>query len=165
MSAFKSQARHIRDAVIQVLQGIQYDAGSGPEPAFDPDANPVTSNPADELKGEPFCLVYPGKLETKKAARGIQDRTVNLCVFLELSLESSTGRTQAQTYDYMYDLTELVLNALDEGDYTDALHSDDSTIVNWIMNASVGTMRPAKSKVGVVLLCQIDVAIKYSFDL
>jgi hypothetical protein len=162
LPAFKSVSRHIRDAVITLLEGVRYDAGSGAEAAFDL----VTNDPSAEFSGEPFCLVYPGKLETKKAAIGLQDRTVNLAVFIELSLESDTsGRTQGQTYDYMYDLTELALNALDEGDFTGVLNTEDNTILNWIMNATVGTMRPAKTNAGAVLLCQIDVAISYQYDL
>jgi succinate dehydrogenase flavin-adding protein (antitoxin of CptAB toxin-antitoxin module) len=160
MSAFKAYARHIRDAVITLLESVTYDTGNGAEQAF----SQVSSDPNAEFSGEPNCLVYPGKLETKKAARGMQDRTVNLCVFIELKLEK-TGRTQAQTYDYMYDLTELVLNALDEGDYDGALNTEDSSIANWIMNATVGRMAPAKSKAGVVLLCRIDLAVSYQMAL
>lgn len=161
MSAFKAVARHIQDAVIELLEGITYDTGSGPDQAF----QLVTSDPGAEFSGEPYCLVYPGKLQTKKAARGLQDRTVNLAIFIELSLEAKSGRTQGETYIYMYDLTELTLNALDEGDYDNALNTEDNTITNWIMNATVGTMRPAKTKAGVVLLCQIDVSVSYQMDL
>lgn len=160
MSAFKAVSLHIRDAIIELLQDITFDAGSGAEAAF----GLVTNDPAAEFDQEPYCLVYPGKLDTKKAAVGLQDRDVYFAIFIELTLETK-NRTQAQTYDYMYNLSELVLNALDVGDFTGVLNTEDSTIVNWILNASRSTMKPAKTKAGAVLLCQIDACVSYSMDL
>ena len=166
MTAFKSVSRHLRDALIEVLQGIQYDAGSGPEQAF----QLVDGNPSDEFDQEPYALVYPADLINTKSQTGEQDRNLQFEIFLLLKLENglnadSSARTQEQTYDYMYDLAELVLNALDEADWNDTLHSDDVTIVNWILNASRGTFLPAKMKAGAVLVCTIHVSVEYSFDL
>lgn len=160
MSAYKSQARKIRDALVTVISGINYDTGSGPEQAF----QLVTGDPATEFNQEPYALVYPAPIDSIKGATGQQDRTVAFKILILLNMENG-ARTQSQTYNYMFDLTELVLDVLDEGDFHDTLNTIDNTLGTWIMNASRGTFVPAETKAGAALLCTIDIAVSYSKDL
>lgn len=160
MPAYKSKSRHIRDALIVLLQGINYDAGGGSEPAF----GLVTSNPSAETNQEPYALVYPAQIADTKGAVGQNDRAVGYAIFIELNLETA-NRTQDQTFNYMYDLTELVLDTLDSGDFHDSLNAQDSSIGTWLMDVSRSTFRPAKSKTGAVLLCTIDITVSYSKNL
>lgn len=161
MSAYKSQARGIKDALVTLLSGVQLDAGHGAEPAF----GLVTDDPSMTFTGnEPFVMVYPAPSNDTKAAIGQNDREVAFIVIVVLSMENKQ-RTQVQTYDYMYDLTELILDCFDEGDFTDALNRTDTTLHTWIMNATRSTFLPAEAKAGAILLCNIDVAVTYSKDL
>lgn len=158
--AYKSKARKIRDALVTILQGINYDAGTGNEPAF----GIVTADPSLESDEEPYALVYPGLINNNLVATGEMDRSVGFAVFVVLKMETDS-RNQLQTYDYMTDLTELILDTIDEGDFTDVLNTVDSSLGTWMMEATRGTFKPAKSNSGAILLCQIDVAIHYSKDL
>lgn len=157
MSAYKSKARKLRDALVTVIQGINYDAGGGSEPAF----ALVTGDPSQEFNQEPYALVYPAPINSTKGATGQQDREVTFQILVLLNMETG-ARTQSQTYDYMYDLTELILDALDAGDFHDVLNTVDPTLGTWLMDASRGTFVPADTKSGAALLCTIDVAVNYS---
>ncbi len=158
--AYKGKTRHIRDALVTLLQGVTYDAGGGSEPAF----GLVTADPSQEFTTEPFCLVYPAMSQDVKGATGQNDRTAAFAIFVMLNMETGT-RTQAQTYNYMSDLTDLILDALDEGDFNDSLNISDNTLGTWLMDASRSDFRPAETKGAAVLLCSIDVAITYSKNL
>jgi hypothetical protein len=160
MSAYKGMTRKVRDALITILQGITYDAGSGAEPAF----GLVTRDPKSENGQEPYVLIWSIPSRSAVVAVGQVDRTLNYAIFIELTLES-TSRTQAQTIDYMSDLTDLTMDALNEADYNGQLHTIDNTIQNWILTVTKSDFKPAKSKNGAVLLCQIDVCVSYSVDL
>ncbi len=160
MAAYKGKIRRIRDALVGILQGVAYDAGGGAEPAF----GLVTSDPALEFTKEPFCLVFPAPSTDAKGAVGQQDRTVAFAIFITLSMETAT-RTQQQTYDYMSDLTDLILDGIDEGDYIDSLNTIDPTLGTWLMQATRSNMQPGETKGGAVLLCSIDISVTYSKNL
>jgi hypothetical protein len=160
MSAYKSKARKLRDALVTVIAGIQYDTGSGPSQAF----QLVTGDPSAAFNQEPYALIYPAPINSTKGATGQQDRNVTFQIIVLLEMENE-ARTQSQTYNYMYDLTELVLDSLDSGDFHDVLNTADPTLGTWLMDASRGTFVPATVPSGTVLLCTIDVAISYSIDL
>ena len=160
MSAYLSPQRALKNALVSLLQTITYDAGSGPEQAF----QLVTTDPKAEFDQEPYCFVHRIKTQSKLTQTGSNDRTVTFTLAIVLSLENGR-RTQQATYDYMDDLTELTQNALDQADFTDALSSYQSTVNTYIVTADTNTPVPAQSKSGLVLLNTIDVAIKYVYDL
>lgn len=158
--AYKSKSRKIRDALIGILNAVSYDAGGGAEPAF----ALVTGDPSTEFAQEPYALVYPAPTLDSKGATGQNDREVQFEILLLLSMQNGQ-RTQSQTYNYMYDLSELVLDALDEGDFTDALDTQDASIGAYLMDAKRSSFIPADVKGGAVLLCTIDVSISYAKNL
>lgn len=160
MPAYKAKSRKIRDALVTILQGLTYDAGGGAEPAF----ALVTGDPSLEFQQEPFALVFPAPILSTKAATGQNDREVQFSLLVLLNMEGG-GRTQNSTYNYMYDLTELIMDALDKGDFHDVLNTADPTLGTWLMDSSRGTFLPAETKSGAALLCTIDVSVTYSLDL
>lgn len=160
MAAYEGMTRRVRDALISLINGITYDTGSGAEPAF----GLVTADPKPENEAEPYVLVWSLPSKDVKGATGQQDRTLSYAVFVQLDLETAT-RTQAQTINYMSDLTDLIIDTLDEADYNGQLHTIDSQINNWILNTSRSDFKPAKAKSGAVLLCQITADVTYSRDL
>lgn len=160
MPAYKSKARHIRDAVIALLQALTYDTGGGAESAF----ALVTGDPSQEFGEEPYALVYPAQITDTKGATGQADRAVGFAIFIMLSTENKQ-RTQNATYNYMYDLEEIVLDALDSADFHDSLNATDNTIGTWLMDIQTGGLVPADTKSGGVLLCTINLIVSYSKNL
>ncbi len=160
MSAYESPTRALKYALVNLIETIQYDAGSGPEQAF----QLVTTDPKAAFDQEPYCFVYRTKTQSKVIQTGSNDRTVNYGAIIVLSLENGQ-RTQQQTYDYMDDLTELVQNTLDTADFTDALSTYQSLVSTYIVTAVTNTPVPGVSNEGAVLLNTIDIAIKYIYDL
>lgn len=160
MSAYLSPTRALKNALVSLIQTIQYDAGSGPEQAF----QLVTTDPKAAFDQEPYCYVHRTKTTSKVVQTGSNDRTVNFGAVIVLSLENDQ-RTQQQTYDYMDDLTELVQNSLDNADFTDALSQYQSAVNTYIVTAQTSEPVAAESNGGAVLINTIDIAIKYIFDL
>lgn len=158
--AYKGKSRHIRDALVTLLQGVTYDAGGGPEPAL----GIVTADPSAEFSAEPFCLVLPGPIDNIMVTTSQNDRTVHFSVLLMLTMET-VNRTRAATYNYMEDLTDLLMDTLDEADFHDQLNTVDNTIGTWLMATNRGEFVPGESKSGAVLLCTLDVTVSYSKDL
>lgn len=161
MTAYKSNARILKDGLLALLSSIQYDAGNGEGSAFEL----VTDDPSGAITAEPYALVIPAPWEDIKGPVGQNDRTVCFTIVMLLSLEDKQ-RTQPQSYNMMEDLTELVLDALDESDFTDGLNQYNPDPKNWILESPKAHILPAEwKKGGAVLLCRIDVAIKYTKDL
>lgn len=152
----KSTARSIKDALVTLLEGITYNA----EPAF----GLVTDDPSLEANQEPFALVYPAPSTSKVVVVGEQDRTTCFDIFVTLSLENGQ-RTQVQTYNLMYDLTELIQNCLDVGDFNDSLNAIDTSLSINLMTAESSTFYPAKTDTASVLMCQVKVCITWLYEL
>lgn len=148
--------RRIKDALVTLLTGLQY----GGEDAF----QLVTSDPSKEPDQEPWALVFPNEMLSVKGATGQQDRTVSFDILMSLNLEDN-ARTQSETYDYMYDLTDLVLSGLESSDFHDSLNAIDSSLGTWILDVPRAQFSPAESKNGLILLCIVNVGLTYSIDL
>lgn len=82
-------------------------------------------------------------------------------IYVHLPLES-TAATESATYDKMYDLTDLILDCLDEGDFDNSLSAIDSTIGVHFLDAQRGDWIVNTSKGGAILICLIDVNVRYS---
>jgi hypothetical protein len=157
MPAYNSQAKRIKNALKTLLSGIQYDAGSGNEPAF----VSVLDNTTGEFDGYPSLRVLPGDLDTEKASVAENERTAAYVIYVHLPLEA-TPATEGATYDKMYDLTDLILDCLDEGDFDNSLTAIDSTIGVHFLDAQRGDWLVNDSKGGAILICRIDVQVRYS---
>lgn len=150
-------SKRIKNALISVLAGIQLDAGGGPENAF----VQVVGDTSTEFDGYPSIRVMPGELDTQKASVAENERTVSFDLYVHLPLEANPA-TEAATYDRMYDLTDLIIDALDEGDYQGALNQADPTIKTYFLEAQKGDWRVTQSKGGALLLCRLSVNVRYS---
>jgi len=155
--AYNGQAKRIKNALKTVLTGITYDTGSGPEPAF----LAVLDNTKGEFDGYPIVRLLPGDVTTTKGSVAENDRVVNLVARVHLLLENKP-ETESATYDWMYNLTDLILDTLDVGDYTDALHNADPTLTNLLkMDATRGDWTIAESNAASVIMCDVNIAIYY----
>lgn len=157
MAAYSGQSKKIKNALMTVLSGITYDAGSGSEPAF----VQVLDSQTGEFEGYPSLRVLPGDVTTEKAATNQNMRTVSFIVRVHCNLEE-TPESESATVNQMYDLTDLIIDSLDAGDGSGALHQADSSLDTLILNATRGDWSYAPAAVGAILLCDVNVSITYS---
>lgn len=144
-----SKSKDIKNALVALLQGLQRDG----EPAF----QEVKGHPRGTYEGFPAARVQPGDQTTSKGAHGQNDRTVNLTIRV-LVEATDTGAE----FDQMYELTDLVLDALDtadyQGDFIESLDAEE-------LNASRGDWFDMNSQsTGPLLACDITVGVEYSRD-
>jgi|SRR5215203_1706413 len=157
MPAYNGQSKRIKNALKTLVQGIQYDAGTGNEPAF----VSVLDNTTGEFDGYPSLRVLPGDLDTEKASVAENERTAAYVLYVHLPLEESPA-TEAATYDKMYDLTDLIIDCLDEGDVDNSLSAIGPTLGVHFLDAQRGDWIVNTSKGGAILICRIDVNVRYS---
>jgi hypothetical protein len=146
----------IKNAVVELLTGLQYKG----EPAF----AHVTDSTADDFKAYPIVRVLPQFVDNDKDSFSQMNRGVNLQVVVFLKLEDST-RIQGQTIDQMLDLTDILLDTLDEGDDTNALETIDPSLNTYIMKATRADWDPVDSKGGAMLMLVIAVEVSYLKEL
>jgi hypothetical protein len=160
MSAFAGKILAIEQALLTMLTNLTLDTGAGPEQLF----QIVTDDPSQEINGEPYCELFPDTFKDEKVEVGANDYTIPFNAMIVLKLEK-TSRSQPATYQYMYNIVETVLNALDIGDFNNALNGINSGIGTYLMDTSTVAIRPSKSKSGVILLARLQIAVKYQFEL
>lgn len=156
MAVYKGKARRIKDALVTLMQAVQLND----EPAF----TQVLDSAKGEFDSYPSVRVLPADQDTDKSAVGQNERTVAYYVRVHLPLES-TQITEAQTIDYIYDLTELILDCLDEGDFAGSIAQIDPLIGTHILNATRGAWGFAQSPAGVLLTCDVNVSARYTKNL
>lgn len=145
-----SKSKDIKDAIKVLLTGLELDG----EPAF----QVVKGTPYGLLDGFPAVRVIPADQGTEKGATGQNNRTVAMTVRILIPFES---RNDDDDFDKMYELTDLVLDALDSEDYdgsfVDTLSAEE-------LNASRGDWGETDGPSGPLLTCDIAVAVSYSKD-
>lgn len=153
--------RHIKDALVTVLQGIKYDPlGNGNnEAAF----VSVLDNTKDDFEGYPAVTVLPNNLGSVTGSSSQKDHTVAFAVFMHLPIEDPSN-VESALYNQMYDLTDLIVNTVEHNDYIGTLSQIDSTIQNWIMEVKKARWYVGKGKSGALLIVNVDVEITYSKD-
>lgn len=142
-----SSSKDIKNALISYIQEQQKDG----EPAF----VTVTDSMTKTFTGYPSVAVLPASQSSSKAAYGQNDRTVAFIVRTYLPVEQDGSEV-----DYMYDLTDLLINALDEADFTNALD-----VQTYLLNASRGDWYDTDTEAGPVIMADINVEVTYSKDL
>lgn len=151
-------SKRIKNALKTVLSAITYDTGSGSEPAF----LSVLDNTKGEFDGYPSIRILPGDITTEKASVFENDRTVNFVIRVHLFMENKP-ESESATYDWMYNLTDLILDTLDVGDSTGALNTADPTLQNILMlNATRGDWIVAETDSATALLCDVNCSVHYS---
>lgn len=145
----------IKNAVVRLLSDLKYKG----EPAF----ASVTDSTVDDFSKFPIVRVLPASLDNEKASFYQMDRNLNLQVVVFLQLEDVT-KIQAETIDQMLDLTDILMDKLDEGDATNELSSIDPTLRNYLMKATRADWEPVDSKAGSMLMLVIPVEVSYLKD-
>ena len=144
-----AQSKSIKNALVTLLSGLQL-AG---ETAF----TEVKGYSAGEFDGYPSARVLPGDQTTEKAAIGQNDRTVSLIVRTHVM-----ATDDGTDIDYLYDLTDLIIDSLDAADFDNELNIIDPTIQTHMLDATRGDWSMDDFGAGPVLLCDVNVDVKYS---
>lgn len=149
-------SKRIKNALKTYLGSITYNG----EQAF----TSVLDSTSGEYSGYPIIRILPADMTTTKGAVGENDRSVNFVARVHLPLEGSTGKSESQIYDWMYDLTDLIIDQLDQGDFNRALETIDTNLDTLILNASRGDWTVAESDNAAILMCDVAIEIRYSRD-
>jgi hypothetical protein len=160
MSAYNGKSKRIKNALVALVEGIQYDTGSGGGQAFEQ----VIGSSHAAFEGWPNAQVLPGDVTVEKPTVNQADRTPAYFVRIRLPLED-TQQAQDAAYDQMYDLTDLVIDAVDQADYDGSLQDGTGLIAITMMNATRGDWIIEPSSNGINLVCDVNVQITYSIDL
>lgn len=144
-----SKTRDIRDALISVIAPIQRDG----EPAF----TEVVGYPGDQFDSYPSVRVLPLDIDNQKSAFNQVDRHVAFTIRTYLP-----AKDDGSDFDQMYELTDLLIDSLDEADQSDALREQLGT---YMLNTTRGSWDYFGDQSGVSLYADINVEVAYSQDL
>lgn len=151
-----SKTKTIKNALKEMLSTLEY----RDEPAF----VEVVGSTDREFSGYPSVRLLPERIDNEKAAIGQNDRAIHFKAIVHLELENADS-IQENIIDHMTDLTDLIMDALDEGDYQNTLEAIDPTIGTYIMSATDAAWDVVDSKAGSLLLLVISISASYSKDL
>lgn len=151
-----SKSVAVKNAVVELLSGIQYKG----EDAF----ASVSDSTADDFEKFPIVRVLPATMENEKGSFAQMDRNLHLQVVVFLQLEDLT-KIQSDTIDHLLDLTDLLIDALDEGDDGNALEEIAPDLGTYVMKATGATWEPVDSAAGAMLMLVIPVEVAYLKDL
>lgn len=144
-------SKSIKNALVEVLDGIEYQD----EPAF----TDVIGHTQGEFDSYPLVRVLPGDQTSERSTQSQNDRTIRYIVRTHVELNGGTA------FDYMYDLTDLIIDTINEADFADQLSTIDPTIPTFMMQADRGDWFDTDTQAGVVLVCDVNVEVTYSKDL
>lgn len=160
MTAYKGRNRRIKDALVTILTGINYDpGGTGAEPAF----VSVLDNTKDKFEGYPAVTILPNNLGSATGSNTEKEHTVDFAIFTHLPVEDS-NTVESALYNQMYDLTDLIIDTLEHADFINTLGTADPTIQNLKMEVPQTRWFIAQGKSGGLLIVNVDVQITYSID-
>lgn len=146
----------IKNAVVTLMSEVEYKG----EPAF---AN-VTDDTASDFAEYPVLRVLPNFIENTRDAQSQNDRDVNLQLVVTLPLEDPAA-IQAKVIDQIYDLTDLILDTLDSGDFNDRLKEIDPTIGSYDLVADRADWDVVDTKGGAQLMLIVGIVVSYVLDL
>lgn len=150
-----SNSLKIKNALVELLSGLELDG----EPAF----VGVADNTSQDFDGTPILRVLPDFIENIKGAMSMNDRSVNYQAVIHIGLEDPAA-IPSEKVDQIYTLTDLVLDALDEGDYGNALQDIDPTLSTYIMKAERADWDVVGSGAGALLMMVVNISVSYSKD-
>lgn len=160
MSAYVGKSRRIKDALVALLEGVTYDKGSGAGPAF----QKVLGSNWSGFDGYPVAQVLPGREATSRPTTGQADKTPDYIVRIRLPLED-TEQSEQETFDYMYDLSDLVIDAIHDADQRSTLEDGRGPLDIYQMDCEQGDWLEVASDNGSNLFFDINVTVSYSKDL
>ena len=160
MSAYNSMNKRIKNALVLLATSIQYDVGQGLEPAF----TQVLDNNRQVFDGWPNVSVLPGKLQVQRDTTHQADKIPSYILRIRIPMEDS-NISQSAAYSYMYDLTDLLIDAFLMADNQQSLTDSQGLIAITMMDTSLGDWLEVPSSQGSVLICDVNIAITYSKNL
>lgn len=149
----RGMSRRIKDALVTIAQGIQYNG----EPAF----VSVLDNSQDEFEGYPSLVILPNQIGVSDVDNVDRDHTVSYTAIMHWPL-SGPAVVPQDVFNQMYDLTDLVLYALEHGDYSGELSQIDDQIQSWMLNTTQARWYNGQSKSGALLLCAFNIEVSFS---
>ena len=154
--AYSGMSKRVKNALKTFMAELQVDG----EPAF----VRVIGSMRGEFDAYPALRILPNDLTTTKASVKENDKSIQFIFRVSLPLENNPLPTEA-IIDQMYDLTDLLVDRLDSGDYDGALSQVDPSLEVLRIDASRGDWLSTQSAVGLILNCDVAVAVLYSRDL
>lgn len=144
-----SKSRDIRDALVTRLATVQKDGAV----AF----TEVVGFEGNAFDGYPSVRVLPLDLNNEKGSSYEMDRTVGFIVRTHVPAVQD-----GSDYAAMYELTDLIVDSLDEADVDNTFQA---AIGTYILSTTRGSWTYEDSGTGVVLCADINVEVSYSKDL
>jgi hypothetical protein len=164
MAAFDSMPKRIKNALMLMLGAIQYDTGAGATAAF----KQVLDNSRGVFIGWPNVQVLPGSMTDDRQSVDQADITVEYILRLRIPLED-TDQDQSSAFDMVYDLTDLIVDAVDSADQDSTLADGTGNLAsllgNFLMQASRGEWIVYPANEGDIFVCDVNVQITYSKSL
>jgi hypothetical protein len=163
MAQYNGISKRTKNALVTIVSDVKYDAGSGEEQAF----QSVIGTTEGEFDAYPILRILPGELLTDKSSTAENERTLVFILRTVLPLED-TPEASAATYDKLYDLTDIMLDTLDEGDGRPGrqgiLTETDATLPTYSLNATRGDWLVAPTAAGVMLVCDVNLEVRYLME-
>ena len=153
MADTRGMSRRIKDAIVSILAGIEYEG----ETAF----VSVLDNTKDEFTGYPSVRVLPSELSSSELDSADRDHAVEYAAIMHFPLNSPTD-VDSEVYDRMYDLTDLIINTLELHDQDGGLSAIDPEIQAWLMSVPSARWYVGQSEAGALLLCNVTIKVRYS---
>ncbi|MDI9934686.1 hypothetical protein QM806_04355 [Rhodococcus sp. IEGM 1351] len=148
------KTRIIKDALVTVLSGIQYEG----EPAF----VEVKDNTDGEFDGYPSVRLLPGSIDNTKGSMAQMDRAIEYQAVIHLQLEDANN-IRSEIINQIYDLTDLVIDALDEADFDDALREQVGG--SYLLRADRVDWDVVDSSAGALIMLVVTITAEYSKNL
>ncbi|MGO4470336.1 hypothetical protein AB4Y95_00155 [Arthrobacter sp. M-10] len=159
MTSYKGDSRKIKDGLVQILQGITYDGGSGQEPAF---AQVITDS-RDQFEASPTVMILPTGLTSQTSTNVEFDHTNSFSLWIFLSITDPEA-VESAVFDQMLDLVDLVVDTTEHADRIGQLSTIDPTFQNWMMNIARSRIYVSGGKGGAYLVADMTVQVSYSKD-
>lgn len=153
MEDTRGMSRRIKDALVAILSGLEYQG----ETAF----VSVLDNTRGEFDGYPSLRVLPGELSSESSDSADMDHTVEYAAIMHFKLQT-TDEIESETYDRMYDYTDLIMNTLEQADTRRTLSEIDPDIQSWMLSVPNARWFVGQSASGALLLCNVVVQVSYS---
>lgn len=153
---YNGKSKRIKNALKAIATDLQYND----EPAF----QEVLGSNAGAFNGYPNLQILPGDISTEHVTTGESDHAPAYILRVRIPLED-TNTAQETAVDKMYDLTDLLIDAIEDQDTHMSLTDDDGLIAITKMDAARGDWLEVPASNGANLVCDVNVQITYSKDL
>lgn len=160
MAEYNGKAKRIKNSLVALLTGIQYDAGSGPEDAF----QQVLGSNYGTFTGWPNVQVLPGHEAVTVVTTHQNDKAPDYIIRVRIALED-TSQSQDAAFEQMYDLSDLMIDAISDADHDSTLNDSEGTLGVYMMNINQGDWAILPTNGGLCLAFDLIVQVTYARDM